>query len=252
VFFALFSACTARITGTLEAGGSGDFEVSASLMPRISVLIRSFSAAMGDGTAPEYIIDGEAVAQSMAVAPGIASVSFRNTGPGVIEGPVKISRLEDFLAGVPGSGGVTQGFITFERALPGGLSRCTITINRESGPEILSLLSLDVSDYLSLLMAPIATGEQMTKSEYFAAVSSVYGPAVADEIRGASISASIQFPGPISAVKGGTWTGNRAAFNIPLADLLVLAAPLVYDVLWQCTILDSPLMPFPVPQGNAD
>jgi hypothetical protein len=230
----LFPSCAARITGTVEAAGSGDFVVQAALQPRISLFIRSLSAAMGDGTAPEYIIDGAAIAASMTAAPGIASVSFRNTGSAAIEGPVKISRIGDFLAAA-GRPDTNKRFITFEQAAPGaaGPSRCVISLNRDSGPEILSLISPDVSDYLSALMAPIATGEALTKEEYFALVSSMYGPAIADEIRSGSIHASIQFPGPISAVQGGTWAGNRAEFDVPLADLLVLETPLVYEVRWK-------------------
>jgi hypothetical protein len=73
----------------------------------------------------------------------------------------------------------------------------------------------------------------LSREEYLALVSSLYGQAVADEISQGSIRASISFPGPISAVKGGTWTGNRAGFDIPLADLLVLETPLVYEVRWR-------------------
>jgi hypothetical protein len=234
VLLLFFPSCAAHITGKLEAASSGDFVVSASLQPRISLLIRSLSAAMGDGTVPEFIIDGAAIARSMTAAPGIASVSFRNTGPAAIEGPLKISRIGDFLA-TAGHSDDKKGFISFEQAAPGtaGQSRCTITLNRESGPEILSLISPDVSDYLSALMAPIATGEQLGKDEYFALVSSVYGQAIADEIRSGSILASIDFPGPVSAVKGGTWSGSRAEFQVPLADILVLETPLVYEVTWK-------------------
>ncbi|MDR0624639.1 MAG: hypothetical protein LBG10_09470 [Treponema sp.] len=238
LFFCLgalfFSSCAARITGNIEAAGSGDFVVSAALQPRISLLIRSLSAAMGDGTAPEFIIDGAAIARSMTAAPGISSVSFRNTGPAAVEGPVKISRIGDFLA-TAGGPDAKKSFIAFEQAPPGssGPSRCTITLNRDSGPEILSLFSPEVSGYLSALMAPIATGEALTQNEYFAAVSSVYGQAIADEIRTGSMRVSIQFPGPISAVKGGAWSGNRAEFDIPLGDLLVLETPLEYEVRWK-------------------
>jgi hypothetical protein len=228
VFFLVFSACTARIAGNLEAGGAGEFEVSAVLMPRISFLIRSLSAALGDGTASGYIVDGEAIAQSMTGAPGIRSVSFRNTGPAAIEGPVHISRLEDFLAGA------NKSFIALEQAPAGGTgsSRCTITIDRESGPEILSLISADVSGYLSALMAPIATGEQLSKQEYLELVTSIYGQPVTDEIAQSVIRASIDFPGPVSAVRGGTWSGRRVELTVPLVDLLVLESPLVYEVWW--------------------
>jgi hypothetical protein len=230
----LLSACTARITGNLETGGAGDFEVSAALTPRMSTLIRSLSAALGDGGASEHTIDGESIARSMGAAPGIASVSFRNTGPGAIEGPVKISRLGDFLAAA-GPSGTEGGFINFEQAPPGssGSSRCTLTLDRASGPQILALISPDVADYLSALMAPIATGEEISKDEYLELAASLYGQALADEIRGAFIRASVVFPGPVTAVQGGTWSGRRVEFNISLTDLLVLETPLVYEVSWR-------------------
>jgi hypothetical protein len=230
----LLSACTARITGNLEAVGAGDFEVSAALTPRMSTLIRSFSAALGDGGAPGHTIDGETIARSMGAAPGVASVSFRNTGPDAIEGPVKISRLGDFLAAA-GPSGTGAGFISFEQAPPGssGPSRCTVTLNRDSGPRILALISPDVADYLSALMAPIATGEELSKDEYLDLAASLYGRDLADEIRGAFIRASIIFPGPVSAVREGTWSGRRVEFNISLTDLLVLETPLLYEVWWQ-------------------
>jgi hypothetical protein len=235
----LLSSCAAHITGKLDPDSSGDFFITAALQPRVSALIRSLSAVMGEESPPEFILDGGALAQSMSAAPGIASVSFRNTGPAAIEGPVKISRIGEFLAPAGASGsGAGEGFITFDQALPGsssgdGGSRCTIRVDRESGPEILSLISPDVSDYLSALMAPIATGELLTKEEYLGLVASLYGKAVADEISRASIRASIEFPGPVTAVRGGTWSGRRAEFDIPLADILVLSPPLVYEVLWK-------------------
>jgi hypothetical protein len=55
---------------------------------------------------------------------------------------------------------------------------------------------------------------------------------VADEIAAAKIRAFIDFPGPINAVKGGTYTGRRAVFEVPLLDLLVLETPLNYEIRW--------------------
>jgi hypothetical protein len=163
----------------------------------------------------------------MAAAPGIASVAFRNTGPAALEGPVSISRIGDFLA--PGG---KSGFISFEQSPGASGGRCTISLNREAGPEILSLMSPEISDYLSALMAPLATGEELGQAEYLGLVSTVYGKPISDEIARSSIQASIEFPGPISLVRGGTWSGNKAEFTVPLPDLLVLDTPLSYEVVW--------------------
>jgi hypothetical protein len=81
-------------------------------------------------------------------------------------------------------------------------------------------------------MAPVATGESLTKGEYLALVGSIYGKGVADEITAAKIHAFIDFPGPISSVRGGAYTGRRAVFEVPLLDLLVLESPLNYEIRW--------------------
>jgi hypothetical protein len=82
-------------------------------------------------------------------------------------------------------------------------------------------------------MAPAATGEPLSKVEYLDLVGSFYGKALADEIAAARITISIGFPGTVSSVKGGSFSGTQARFNIPLVDLLVLENPLEYEVVWR-------------------
>jgi hypothetical protein len=223
---ALFSSCAARISGQFDQRGAGSFTVSTSLQPRISTLIRSFQAFAG-AEQNSLIIDGDSVSKSMTRAPGVASVSFRNAAPAAIEGQVKISRIDDFLAS-----GKAGGFVRFEQAAgkPGG--NCTINLNREMGPEMLSMLSPEIAGYLEALMAPLATGEALGKDEYLELVGSVYGKAIADEIAQSAINVSIDFPGKVQSVKGGTFSGSRADFKIPLLELLVLETPLNYSVSW--------------------
>jgi hypothetical protein len=43
---------------------------------------------------------------------------------------------------------------------------------------------------------------------------------------------SINFPGTISSVKGGTWTGSTANFDLGLADILSLEKSFSYEVNW--------------------
>jgi hypothetical protein len=218
-------SCAANISGRLDTGGSGEFAVSTSLGNRVAALLGSLSGAMGRG---EFALNGPAIAQSMAAAPGITSVSFRNTGPVALEGTIKITKIGDFLSSAAGQ----KGFITFEEGQTGG-GRLGVSLNRDEGPRILSLVSPEIADYFSALMAPLATGEALTKTEYLRLVASVYGQIVAEEISGGSIRAAVDFPGPISAVQGGTFTGKRAEFIVPLLDLLVLEKPLSYEVTWK-------------------
>ena len=93
-----------------------------------------------------------------------------------------------------------------------------------------------IGDFLArqavALMAPIATGEALSKTEYLSLVNAVYGKAIADEISQSSIRASIECPGAVRTVRGGTFSGRRADFVIPLLDILVLDTPLYYEVAW--------------------
>jgi len=224
----VFPSCASQINGALMAEGQADLGIQAELKPGMSALIGRFAALSGTAKPGAPLLDGPSLAASMSRAPGIASVSFANKTPSSIEGPVKISRINDFL-----SSGRTSGFITYEQKNSAGEGHCTVNLNIASGPQILSLISPEVSMYLNALMAPIATGEAMTKSEYLILVGSVYGKVIADEISGSTIRASVNFPGAIQRVKGGTFTGRKADFEIPLLDILVLETPLSYEVVWK-------------------
>ena len=219
-------SCTARISGSLQGDGQANLNVTATLEPRMTALIRGFANA-GGANANSPVLDGPAISASMSAAPGIASVMLRNRTPSSIEGPVSISRISDFLRH-----GTAAGFISFQQE-GATAGRVTVNINRNSGPHILAMISEEISDYLSALMAPIATGEVLTKTEYLSLVTSVYNKGIADEISAATINASIDFPAQVRSVRGGTFSGRRANFEIPLLDLLVLQTPLSYEVTWR-------------------
>jgi len=225
-FLLLFTSCASQINGSLKGDGQADLQIYAALEPRMAALLGGLAAATDAVQPGAPILNGPAIAASMSSAPGIASASFKNTTPTAVEGAVKIAKIGDFLA--PGS--KKARFINFEQNAPGG--KCTINLSLDSGPEILTLISPEISDYLAALMAPLATGEALTKAEYLMLVGSVYGKGIADEISKAFIRASIDFPGPVQSVKGGTFSGRRAEFAIPLLDILVLETPLSYEVLW--------------------
>jgi len=219
----LCASCTAQISGSLKIDGQADLQIYAALEPRMTALIMGLAAASGQAGSPNVLIDGAAITASMSAAPGVASVSLKNIAPAAIEGPVQISRVSDFLARAK-SGGKTQGsktpgFIIFSQGKAGG--RCIVNLSRDSGPEILGLISPEVGEYLAALMAPLATGETLTKAEYLTLVGSVYGKGIADEIAQAFIRAYIDFPGTVQE------------FAIPLLDILVLEKPLIYDVMWK-------------------
>ncbi|MDR2110608.1 MAG: hypothetical protein LBP32_04800 [Spirochaetaceae bacterium] len=216
-------SCSSQINGTLYAGGSADLTLRASLEPRMAALLRSFSVV--SGAQNETVLDGPAIGRSLAASPGIRSVSFRNSGPAAIEGSIAVSRVDEFL-----SGGRFR-FIRYEQGASGGT--LSISLDRNSGPQLISLISGEVAEYLSALMAPAATGIALSREEYLEAVASLYTRGVADEIRTAAVAAVLDFPGPVAGVRGGVFSGSRVRFEVPLLDLLVLESPLYYEVTWR-------------------
>jgi len=221
-FLALCS-CATRIDGALAADGSASLSVGLSLEQQITLLAQRLAMAGGQGGGP--VLDGPAISRSMAEAGGVASAALRNTGPAALEGQIRISAIGEFLAAADG-----RGFIEFAQSGTGG--HCLINISRENGPVIVELLSPQIADFLNALMAPLATGEEMSRAEYLELVASFYNRAVSDEIAASRIRASIDFPGAVTSVRGGTFSGRRVNFDIPLVDLLVLETPLSYEVRW--------------------
>jgi len=216
-------SCATNINGALAADSSASLSISVSLEPQMTSLIQRLSAAAGQSGGPA--LDGQAISRSMSQAPGVASASLRNTSPAAIEGPVRISAISDFLAAAD-----NRGFIQFEQNAAGG--RCLINISRENGPAIIELLSPQITDSLNALMAPIATGEIMTKPEYLDQIAVFYSRPLSEEIAASRIRASIDFPAAVTSVRGASSSGRRVTFDIPLLDLLVLETPLVYEVRW--------------------
>lgn len=224
---AVFASCSARIEGLVTQGGAAEVSVNTSLGRGTVLLIRSLHDFMGEESSAS-VLDGQAIGRSMSAAPGIAGVSLHNTTPSSLEGTISVSALGDFLA--TGSSGTS--FITFTEGTARGTSSIVITLDRNSVPALLPMLSGEVEEYLTALMAPALLGETSTKEEYLSLLTMVYGKDLADEISGANVLASVDVPRPVSAVVGGLASGRRAEFNIPLIDLLVLERPLRYELSW--------------------
>lgn len=220
-------SCAARIDGTLFEGGNAELTLKTSLEPRTTALIGSLQGFMGGGNSG-VILDGPEIGRSMSLSPGIRAVNLHNSSPSALEGTLSISNIGDFLA----TGSSKTRFVNYAKGQAAENSSIVITLDRESAPLIISLLSPDVEDYLSALMAPAVLGDIISAQEYLDLVASIYGRQLSNEIASARIKASIDFPRPIKSISGGTASGNRASFDIPLLDILVLEQPLRYEVSW--------------------
>ncbi|MDR0586943.1 MAG: hypothetical protein LBG26_06865 [Treponema sp.] len=224
--FAVLASCSASVSGVLQRDSSGSLSLKAALEPKTAAMIRAFGSLQGESAAP--VLNSGTINRSLGAAPGIKAVALKNTAEEAIEGTILVSKAGDFLASNRG-----KNLVSYEPAQagrPGG--RLGIHLDRESGPETLRRMSDEAADYLSVLMAPLATGESLGKSEYLPLVASVYGEGVAAEIAAARLKVVITVPGTVTSVKGGSFSGREARFDIPLLDILVLETPLDYEITW--------------------
>jgi hypothetical protein len=231
----LLGGCSGRIDGKLHRDDSAELSLEINLEPRMAAMLRSLSSLGGASRAQANpnapVISGPAIARSMAAAPGILSADLKNTSPTGIAGTISASRV-DGLFTLPGAPEWKR-FVALEDVEETGNRRLRILLDREIAPQLLAMISADVRDYLSALIAPAATGETLSKAEYLELVEDFFGKALAEEIAAAKIAVVIGFPGPIKSAKGGTFDGTSATFTIALADILVLETPLEYEVVWK-------------------
>jgi hypothetical protein len=237
----VFASCSGRINGVLREDGSADITIQSALQPSVAALI---SAVSGNAAS---VLDAKIIAQSIRNAQGVKSVSMRNITPSSIEGSVSVSQANDFLA-IPGGaaqpGGQTRRLITYEQTAGGG-GRLSIALNRATAPQFVNLLSPDVGDYLSCLLSPGLTTDWQyiqTKAEYIRQLKATYntlrnnrglGNTLVSELESATVTLALDFPGIVRSVQGGTFSGKRAEFVVPVIDLLTLEKPLAYEVAWE-------------------
>jgi hypothetical protein len=217
-----FYSCASMIKGTISSDGSAELTVvDAALQPRMTSLIRTLTSASGQTNEP--IFNGAVITQSILNAPGVTYALLKNTSQSSVAGIVQITNINEFLSFMG-----SNKFIVFDQAS----KRCQINIDRESALAMFSLLSPEITGYLNALMAPAVTGENMSKSEYLELIAMFYSKAIGDEIAASQIRISVEFPGTITSVKGGTFSGKQANFDIPILDILVLEVPLSFEVRW--------------------
>jgi hypothetical protein len=212
------SSCAARYDVVLERDGSADVGLSASLGVRTAALITNLSGAAPDTP----ILDAGAASKALASSAGSVSAALTNPDRRSLEGTVSVGTFDRFLS---------SRFVSVEAAASGG--KVSVFLDRASAPEVLASLSPEVADYLSALMAPIATGEALTGAEYLSLVASVYGTGVSGEIRDSAVAVSLALPGTAVSVSGGSVSGGKAVFSVPLLDLLTLERPVFLEASWR-------------------
>jgi hypothetical protein len=237
---ALSFSCASQINGVLKKDGSVIVTVEK------TALISSMTALTGSALQTGGMLDAKSIEKSITGAPGVKSASLKNITPESVIGNIDISHINDFLA-IPGVR--SHNFIVYEQN--GNAGKLSITVDRASAPSMVKLLSPELEAYLSLLMSPAVSKNNqyiVDKTAYLAELKAFYKAVYSGkskreerdvlinnfitELQNAHIRLSIDFPQNINSVRGGTFSGKRAEFDIPVLDLLALETPLNYEIIW--------------------
>lgn len=209
------------MVATLKTDKQVDVYYNNVINPRVASLLNELSGS--SNKAAPSLISAASVTDSLQKISGLSNILTKDRDPQGLEGSIRITNLEK----------LSQQYPFVSLTMGSDSSLFSLTLRRDTAPQIVSSFTTEVQDYLDALMAPIVTGENLSTSEYLALLSSVYGKTIAQEIEHSHISLEIHVPGRITSVFGGVGTGNKAIFNIPLVDFLVLQKPQVYQIAWK-------------------
>ncbi|WP_169311891.1 hypothetical protein [Gracilinema caldarium] len=215
------SACSVSMVATLRSDQQVDVFFTGSIKPKVASLLNDLSSSNQKSTGA--LISAAEITASFQKVPELALVATKDVAPQGLEGRFRIVDSEK----------LSQRFLFVQQILVKEESRFSVTLNRESTSQLLSLFTPEIRDYLDALMAPIITGEKLSPADYLTLVTSVYGKTIAQEIASSQITLEVHVPGTICSVLGGSGSGSKAFFVIPFVDLLVLENPLVYQIAWK-------------------
>jgi hypothetical protein len=209
----LAASCGGSVNAVLQGDGGASLSVEALLIPALAPVLN-------DGGP----LDVAALNNAIRKSPGVQASSLAKSQGSIIKGPVAVADLNAFLRG-----SLATGAPEFVRYDPDG--SLTMTLSRATAQVFLTLLTADMQDYLSVLMAPAFTGDNLTKSENLSLLGS-FNKTIVPQIQAASVAVTVTAPSPIRSIKGGKATGTKATFTIPLVDLLVLENPVEWNISW--------------------
>ena len=100
----------------------------------------------------------------------------------------------------------------------------SLTLSPESCAKLYTLLPETMQSYIDLCMAPLFLGDPMPQSEYVDLIASVYGQALADELKRSKIKISLFTPND----------GKKASKTVELSltELLTSTKPVSFSVAW--------------------
>jgi hypothetical protein len=184
LFFAcvlLLAGCDTTVTVSADKKNGASFICSAAMGTAIEQTVRTVSGAQGSSP----LFNGSEIKKQMEAA-GFQNVSASDPSPSSLSLKGYISRLADGLPAVPGA-------FTYSET-PDGRHKLVFVLSARILKQAAALLPEKERSYTDLLMAPVFTGETMSKDEYLDLVSSVYGQSITEELKNSRLVIVMEAP----------------------------------------------------------
>lgn len=220
------TACSPSLVVNATPNTSAQIAFSTNLSPLGLSLIRRFLGG-GNSANTESIslYNKEDVFSSLEKA-GISIQTLDTPGGKDLVFTGKAARLDSM------SGGI----FTAEKA------QMMINLSPKSINAVINQLPPETADLLDLLMAPVFTGEELSRAEYLEIIAAAYGDTVAESIAESVCTICITVPAEIISAKVSSGantriqvihTGKIATISIPLDLLLTLTDTTTISIDWK-------------------
>lgn len=210
---ALLSGCNTTVSVKVQDDLSGDFSLQTAVSPSVKAISESF---LGNepGTS---LFDTVQIRSSLEKA----NLTVTQIASPVASSLTVTAKTPNVCTAVPNA----DDFITVKTA--GNVSRMTVKLTPQNVRKVLSLMSDETALLVDLLIAPVFTGEVLTKEEYAEIIAISYGTQIATELQAATINLSFALPSAVTDAKlsnpaMGTVSasGKNVRISLPLINFL--------------------------------
>lgn len=223
------TSCNTVVSVNAQNDKSGKVRLETSLTESVQSIIYSFFGTGQDTSAENAIFDKKELMSSLESAGfRVNRIVFPDPATIVLD-----ASTDDLTTCIPDS----NDFIV--QTKQGKRSTLAINLSPENIQKAVAIMPEDTSMYLSMLIAPIFTGEAMTRDEYIELIGIAYGEELANELAESVINFTLTVPGNItdasfSNAEIGTISakGSTATLRIPLANLLTDTNGTVCTITW--------------------
>lgn len=230
IFICLFTSCSPVIKVAVASDGAVSYAVESSVSPLIEDTVRSFTGADKSLS----LFNKTQILEALETA-GLASVKVETPSSSSLLVSADIKAVPPSNSNLPSLGdGVTcqdmvpqvAGAIGYCHSTKVGQRKLILTISPDVLQQVMEIIPAETAEYLSLLSAPVFTGEKISASEYLELVGIIYGNSVAQELKKAQVRILVTAPAKIQSATVSVPSGKArkqdqyVEFTLGLTELL--------------------------------